>query len=520
MTNDPDTTIPAPLSTYKQASVGTISQFESVTLVNDSTLGESDSSATAVQNVITNVVQDGIIPELKTCVELIQNHITNYNNPHKDTFSSISATSSTEGNISNIFNRIINGTVPQAPPTISLCASYDVVSPFLLVNCQRASELWYVDAQGHLNSLPENQIRADYSSGKPMYLCWPAVTQSITNLDLMENSDFEFSGGMITNSYNNNIAPNLDSTQVTLQENATFSKRSLSLSQQNVLTVGKDNTFSIFVYPGYSSGSIFLIFNKNVYAIDIVNPTTQYTFSLDGSTTDSVGLISQLPNQWWRVGLSISPETEDATIEVGFVKNRYATLEDAQHAFISGISPYMGVKGTNAISFAVPQLTNISGLAPVIKSGSLSATTLTYPGLTDPVALSYFMGRAEFILYESLNSNTVYNVIQMGEGYQITHNDNSLTYYLEGHQQALTFTDSISNGCAYSASISYAPDSVSMLTSNWETRQFVTDFIANPATSLPAISNFTIGPFRGGICNAEYYSVSDNCNALSLINQI
>ena len=515
-----NTTIPAPLNTYKQASAGTISQFDSVTLVNDSTLGESDSSATAIQNVINSVVNEGIIPELKTCVELIQNHITNYHNPHKDTFASISAMSGSEGTISNIFNRIINGTVPQAPPTISMCASFDVTPPFLLVECQRDSELWYVDAQGHLDSVPANQIRTDYSFSKPMYPCWPAVTQQISDLDLYQNTNFLFTGGIVVKSYNNNIAPNLDSSQVTLQENSTLSKRSVSFVQTNSLSVGKDNTFSIFVYPAYTSGTLYLIFNKNVYLVDIVNPLTQYTFSLDGSTDNTVGLLTQLPNQWFRIGLTITPTSETATIEVGFVRNRYTTLEDAQEAFSNGITPYMGVKGTNTISFALPQITNIAGLAPVIKNGSLASTTLTYPGLENPVALSYFMARTEFITFQSLSSNTVYNLIQMGEGYQITHNADTLTYYLEGHQQPITFTDSIDNGCVYSAAISSAPNSVSSLTSNWEKRQFITDFTANPSTSIPAISNFTMGPFRGGICNAEYYSVSDNCNALSLINQI
>ena len=52
MTSDTPPTSPTPIQTYKQATAGSISGFNSVTLVNDPTFGESDSSAAAITQQI------------------------------------------------------------------------------------------------------------------------------------------------------------------------------------------------------------------------------------------------------------------------------------------------------------------------------------------------------------------------------------------------------------------------------------------------------------------------------------
>ena len=522
MTSDTPPTSPTPIQTYKQATAGSISGFNSVTLVNDPTFGESDASAAAITQQIANLVSQGIPAHLKQCIALIQSHETDYNNPHKDTFSSISLESSSMGNTADIFNRIINGTVPLAPPVCSMSAKLDLPSPLLAVTCERDGPLTIVNAQGVLETLPANTLRADYSFGVPTYPCWTNVTQYLDPPNVSTNQNFSLTGGTLGPATNSMVLPLLDSeTQTTFINNGSFSKKQITYTAPSslTLTTGQEYCFNVFIYPFNTNGTFYLQANDYFFYVDLINLSTQFPFNSNTSGTTPIGSVALLPSGWIRLGISFILDQEPLTINFGFDPNRYGSLAEVENNYQTN-SSYSGTSGTCIFGVCYPQLTDVSGLAPVITSASMLApTTLTYPGNANASVLSNFIGKVKFISFTSLNSNAVYNVCNFNNAFQTTQSQNTTTYTLQGHLTPNVFTEDTVNGSSVVGSVSYNANVVSFLTSNMERKTTKDDFVGNPATPLPVIDTITMGPFRGYISECTHYAVDDDCNALALLVQ-
>ena len=522
MTADTPPTFTTPIETYQQATTGSISGFNSVTLVNDPTFGESDSSAAAITQQIANLVSEGIPSHLKQCIALIQSHETDYNNPHKDTFSSISLESSSMGNTAVIFNRIIKGTVPLAPPVCSMSAKLDLSSPLLGVTCERDSPLTIVNAQGVLETLPANTLRADYSFGSPTYPCWTNVTQYLDPPNVSTNTNFSLTGGTLGPAGNGMVLPLLDSeSQTTLVNNGTFSKKQITYTSPSsmTLTTGQEYCFSVFIYPFNSNGTFYLRANDYFFYVDLINLNTQFPFNTTTNGTIPIGSVTLLPSGWIRLGISFILKEEPLTVDFGFDPNRYGSLEDVKENYQANAF-YSGTNGVNIFGVCYPQLTNVSGLAPVITTAStLAPTTLTYAGNTNASSLSNFIGKVKFIPFTSLNSDAVYNVCNFNNAFQVTQSQDSTTYTLQGHLTPNVFTESTVNGSSVVGTVSYNANAVSFLTSNMQQKITKNDFVGNPATPLPVIETLTMGPFRGYISECAHYAVDDDCNALALLVQ-
>ena len=514
--------IPYPLSTYKQGTAGSISGFDSVSIVNDPTLGETDSSAAAVTADIQQLVTEGIVSRLQQCVSLIESHITNYNNPHQDTFTSISLQSSSLGNTADIFNRIINGTVPLAPPVCCFTAELDVGTPFLGLTCNRNSPLTIINSQGQLETLEANQIRADYTFGNPTYPCWTDVTQLLSP-PLMSNTNFSLKG-VTSSSVLPSSLPVIDSTQMVYSDNGVGGVKQVIYTNTNqALSLNTDYTFSVLVYPFLSTGSLYLRVNDYIFYVDVVNPSIQYHINLstDSDAATPLGTVALLSNGWMRISLSFVSTQSGITATIGYDQNRYSTEANVLQAIQNNQQGYQGVNGTNIFSLCYPQLTDVAGLAPIITSASsLAPTTLIYAGSPNAVALNAFIGKVKYRVYEALVSKGVFNIANFNNAFQITHNESETTYTLEGHLTPTVFNENIYSGLSTIGCISYSPNSVGWLTSNMDNKTTINDFVGNPSDSLPIISQITVGPCRGYVETCSHYAVSDDCNTLALLAQI
>lgn len=513
---------PTPIETYKQGTAGSISGFDSVSIVNDPTLGETDSSASAITNDIQSLVSQGIPSHLHQCISLIQSHISNYDNPHKDTFTSISLQSDSLGNTAEIFNRIIDGTVPLAPPICGWTAELDVGTPFLGLTCNRNSDLAIINAQGMIETLEANTLRADYTFGNPTYPCWTDVTQYLSPPTMM-NPLFT-TQGVQSSSLTMPSLPMIDSSLVTYVDNGQASVKQVIYTNPNQgMSIGADYTFSILVYPFKTSGSIYLRFNDYVFYADINNPSWQYLLNLSSAkeSTTPLGSVTVLSNGWWRICITVSTTESNITALVGYDQNSYQSAENVQSAIQNNQQGYQGISGTPVFALCYPQLTNVAGVAPIITNAStLAPTTLTYAGSPSAVALNSFMAKAKFIVYTSLVSNGVFNIINYDNAFQITHNQTQTTYTLQGHETPNVFNEDILNGGLTIGCVSYSPEKVGWLTSNMEDTTTVSDFVGNASSALPIINTLTMGPFRGYISAASHYAVSDDCNALALLAQV
>ena len=513
---------PTPISTYKQGTAGSISGFDNVSIVNDPTLGETDSSASAITNDIQQLVDQGILSHIQQCIALIQSHISNYDNPHKDTFTSISLQSNSLGNTADIFNRIINGTVPLAPPICAFDAELDVPTPFLAVSCSRNSPLTIINAAGMVETLPANTLRADYSLDTPTYPCWTSVTQSLSPPTL-SNTNFS-SIGVQTSLLKVPSLPVIDPSVMIYVDTGTPSVKQVVYTNPNEgLSIGADYTYSILIYPFKQSGSIYLEFNDYVFYADIANPALQYNINLSSSSdsVSPVGTVNVLSNGWWRIGISVATTESNLTAIVGYDQNSYHSLQNAQAAIQNNQQSYQGIGGEPVFALCYPNLTNVSGLAPIITTAStLAPTTLTYAGSPNAVALNNFMSKTKFTTFSSLVSNGVYNIINYDDALQITHDKDSTTYTLQGHETPTVFSEAILNGGPTIGGVSYSPGVVKWLTSNMDSSTILKDFVGNPSSPLPVIETITMGPFRGYISSAAHYAVSDDCNALALLTQI
>ena len=164
---------------------------------------------------------------------------------------------------------------------------------------------------------------------------------------------------------------------------------------------------------------------------------------------------------------------------------------------------------------------NIGGLTPVITSAStLAPTTLTYAGSPTAIPLSNFIGKIKFLPFGGLTSNVIYNVCNLDNAFQLTQNKDTTTYTLQGHEVPNIFKEPLVNGSMCIGCASYSSNQVSFITSNMENQTVLTDFVGNEASPLPTINTITMGPFPGYISECTHYSISDNCNVLSLLAQI
>lgn len=495
-----------PISTYRQATSGSISGFSSVTTVDDPTLAESNSSAATIAARIAQLVLQNIPLHVRTLLQEVRDHENDFDNPHRDTLSNISG-----GDISGLFKQLVAGTAPKQAPVIAMRAGLDLESPFSSVTCNRASELIIVDEQGFLESISENTIKADWSTSTPIYPCWPAVNQLIDIIDIPSSTDFVTLGLAYTYTYNTGIVPDIFSTQITLTETDSPGQHAVTYYKDGLLTVGKDYSFNIFIYPGdYTYGTLYLEFNDKHLFIS-VSDTNSYMFS-DGS----MGTVVTLPNGWLRVSLSIVAAETYASVVLGYDPNSYTTLADAEASVHNGAQDYAGTVGKNICSVVIPQLVDTAGLPPVIQSGSLAATTLTYPGFQKALPLTALMLKTSATCYHALSDTTSYTVVSVPNVYAFTQGATSSTHTIEGHTTPTTFTGTISDGVPTASAISYDLTRVSYC-STQDSRQDITDFTNNPPTDLPKISSVTFGPFRGGITGFDQYAISDDAAALDLL---
>lgn len=495
-----------PVSTYRQATSGSISGFTSVTTVEDPTLAESNSSAATVAARIAQLVMQNIPLHVRTLLQEVRDHENDFDNPHKDTLANISG-----GDISGLFKELMSGTAPKQAPVVAMRAGLDLESPFSSVTCSRASELIIVDEQGFLESISENTIKADWSTSTPVYPCWPAVNQLIDVIDIPSSTDFVLLGLAYTYTYNTGVVPDVFSTQVTLAESSATGQHALTYYKDGLLTIGHDYSFNIFVYPGdYDYGTLYLEFNDKHLFIDMSNPDN-LMFS-DGS----IGSLVKLPNGWLRISLSITAAETYASVILGFDPNTYTTLTDAEASVHNGAQSYAGTDGKVICSVVIPQLVDIAGLPPVIQSGSLAATTLTYPGFQKALPLTAFMAKIATTCYNALSDTTTYTIAAIPDVYTFTQNMNTSTHTIEGHTTPTTFTGTVLDGVPTTSAVSYDLSQVSYC-STQDSRQDVTDFTNNASTTLPKMSTVSFGPFRGGVTGFDQYAVSDDAAALDLL---
>lgn len=495
-----------PISTYRQATSGSISGFTSVSTVDDPTLAESNASAATIAARIARLVMQNIPLHVRTLLQEVRDHENDFDNPHKDTLSNVSG-----GDISGLFKQLMSGTAPKQAPVVALRAGLDLESPFSSVTCNRASELIIVDEQGFLESISENTIKADWSTSTPLYPCWPEVNQLIDIIDIPSNTDFTTLGLAYTYTYNTGIVPDIFSTQITLTETGSLDQHAVTYYKADLLTVGHDYSFNIFIYPGdYTYGTLYLGFNDKHMFINLAD-TGDVLFS-DGS----IGTVVTLPNGWIRAGLSLTAEETYASVILGYDPNTYTTLTDAEASFSSGAQNYAGTVGKNICSVVIPQLVDIAGLPPVIQSGNLAATTLTYPGFQKALPLTAFMVKAATTCYNAVSDTTSYTIATIPGVYTATQHTTTMTHTVGGHTVPTTFTGTVLDGVPTVSAVSYDLTQVSYC-STQDSRQDVTDFTNNTPTNLPKMSTMSFGPFRGGITGFDQYAVSDDAAALDLL---